>query len=233
MKRIRQIVSFVVGCMLTVSFSVSAVAYGVVGLNNFEKTLEYKNGFFADVSSTQWYYDNVSSVYEYGLMDGKGNGKFDPVGKISIAETITVAARISSIYNYRDGFYTDPNEDIEIWYEPYTVYAKDAGIITSDYPNYNAPATRAEFAKILAASIDPVDLEEINVVDDGAIPDVAMSSDYAEAVYLLYRAGILTGSDELGSFKPASTITRAEAAAIITRIVDPALRQSIELVGEY
>ena len=74
---------------------------------------------------------------------------------------------------------------------------------------------------------------QINWVINGAIPDVPMSSDYADAVYMLYRAGVLVGSDSTGKFNPDSTITRAEAAALITRIVDPSLRQSIELNGEY
>jgi phosphoribosylamine-glycine ligase len=87
--------------------------------------------------------------------------------------------------------------------------------------------------KILAESIDSVDLEAINIVDDGAIPDVDMSADYADAVYLLYRAGVLTGSDSMGTFAPKSVISRAEAAAVITRIIDPTLRTSVELVGEY
>ena len=120
-----------------------------------------------------------------------------------------------------------------LWYEPYVSFATIEGIIVEECGDYNVPATRAEFAKILAASVDPIDLETINIVDDEAIPDVDMSADYAESVYMLYRAGVLSGSDANGTFNPDSTITRAEAAAIITRIIDPNLRKTIELVGEY
>ena len=211
--------------------STSAFAYEVVGLDNFGKGATYSNKIFTDVAPSAWYRDNVAAAYEYGLMSGNGDGTFSPLGNISIAETITVSSRLYGIYHF--GFAPLFEEVEGLWFEPYVAYAQEFGIIDGTYPSYTPPATRAQFAQILANSIDPIDLEATNIVDDGAIPDVPMSSDYADAVYLLYRAGILAGSDSKGTFNPDSTITRAEAAAIITRIVDPSLRKSIELVGEY
>ncbi len=52
---------------------------------------------------------------------------------------------------------------------------------------------------------------------------------YNGKVLFLYRAGILTGSDWMGNFNPDSTITRAEAAAIISRIADRRLRKTFSL----
>lgn len=233
MKKPRCVLCLALACLLTLCTATFASAYQCVGLDNFEKSLQYQSNVFSDVSSSQWYYENVASVYEYGLMSGKGSNKFDPLGKLTIAETITVTVRMNCIYNFGEPFYTDDSTESATWYEPYVAYAQEFGIIDGAYPSYTPPATRAQFAQILANSIDPIDLEATNIVDDGAIPDVPMSADYADAVYLLYRAGILAGSDSKGTFNPDSTITRAEAAAIITRIVDPSLRKSIELVGEY
>ena len=62
-------------------------------------------------------------------------------------------------------------------------------------------------------------MEEVNRIEAGTIPDVAEDS----AVYLLYRAGVLRG-DEDGSFYPDTQIRRCEVAAIVTRMVVPALR---------
>ena len=47
----------------------------------------------------------------------------------------------------------------------------------------------------------------------------------------LYRAGVLTGSDDAGSFRPNTTIRRSEAAAIVTRMADPDLREQFTLTG--
>lgn len=40
----------------------------------------------------------------------------------------------------------------------------------------------------------------------------------------MYRQGILVGLDAAGSFLPANSVTRAEVAALLTRIVEPDLR---------
>ena len=53
------------------------------------------------------------------------------------------------------------------------------------------------------------------------------------AVYKLYEAGILIGNDEAGTFAPWSEITRAEVAAIISRMANPDLRMVKNLEGKY
>ena len=54
-------------------------------------------------------------------------------------------------------------------------------------------------------------------------------SNYHDAVYRLYRAGVLTGNDAKGTFGPFTNITRGAAAAIISRMADASLRKSITL----
>ncbi len=213
-------------------FSFPALSYYVIGLSNFQRDNSYTAGLFNDVFEDAWYYSNVVAIYEFGLMNGIGDGKFAPTKELTVSEAITLAERIYSIYF--DELSEYETEENDLWYSPYIRAATaDRIIAESQFSSYTVPATRAQFAQILANSIDPVDFNAINPVDDGAIPDVPMSAGYADAVYMLYRAGILTGSDSLGTFNPDSTITRAEAAAIITRIVDPTLRKSVDLLGEY
>lgn len=217
--------------VLLCSIPAKANAYNIVGLDNFKKALYYQSETFTDIAASDWYYANVATVYEYQLMNGTGSKTFSPNGNMTIAEAVTVAVRICSIYYSGSLPYFE--EEGMYWYSVYVDLAKDFEIVTSDYPNYNVPATRAQFAEILSKSINQLDFDEINWIDDGAIPDVLMNAEYADAVYMLYRAGVLTGTDNSGTFKPNSTITRAEAAAIITRIVDPSLRKTIELAGQY
>jgi len=49
---------------------------------------------------------------------------------------------------------------------------------------------------------------------------------YYDAILTLYKAGVVGGNDAAGTFKPTANITRAEAAAIISRVVLPSTRQS-------
>lgn len=58
----------------------------------------------------------------------------------------------------------------------------------------------------------------INSTGNNAFPDVPANAEYAEAVNALHECGIING-DEKGNFNPNSSVTRAEAAAIICRLL--------------
>ena len=52
----------------------------------------------------------------------------------------------------------------------------------------------------------------------GTFPDVPENADYAEAVEVLAELGVF-GGDDKGNFNPDKTITRAECAAVICRML--------------
>lgn len=200
------------------------------GLDHFAKTAAFTESIFSDVQKEDWFYDNVKSVYEYELMRGKGENRFDPSNSVTLAETITIAARIHA--QYYIGMDVFNNSDP--WYQAYVDYAVDCGIISDLLDeDYDAPATRGAFAAIISRALPDSAFEEINIVAYNGIPDVALSDSYGRAVYKLYRAGIMVGNDENGTFAPDSNIKRCEVAAIVTRMVEPALRQSVRLGEEY
>ena len=192
-------------------------------LSNFEKKNTYEPGLFSDVPEGEWYTESVAAAYEYGLMIGNDTG-FNPGGDITIAETITMAARLNDIYYGGTGSF----EQGEPWYLVYVEYAIEKGIIADDeFPDYQAKATRNQFANILAAAFPEEALEAKNNVTE--IPDVE-NTEENKAIYTLYNAGILTGSDQYGTFNPESNIVRREVAAIVTRMVDPNLRKDVNLL---
>ncbi len=195
------------------------------GLSCFEKTLQYTDGRFSDVRASDWFSANVASVYAYGLMKGNSESTFNPTGNITVAEAVTLLARIRAIYMSK----TIDTNPASPWYQPYVNFVRDEGVFTEAFADYGAVISRADFARLLALSVNESDLKQINTVEDGAIPDVRESDSYAAAVYLLYRAGVLAGSDEKGTFNPATSISRAEAAALVTRIIDPSLRREVSL----
>lgn len=199
------------------------------GSGNFSKSDSFSDGMFTDVKTTDWFYDTVKSSYQYGLMVGNSATTFNPSGNVKISEAITIAARMNSVYTTGKDEFVQGNP----WYQTYVDYAKANKIITKDYADYNKAATRAEFAEIFASALPSEELNAINIVDDDAIPDVKSAEEYAPAVYLLYRAGILVGSDSSGSFNPDSNIKRSEVATIASRMVDKTLRQSIMLGSEF
>jgi len=210
--------------VLAIALSLCPAAFAS-GLNSFQKLHSFKDGQFADLPSSHWAYNNIRSAYEYGLMNGKSDSTFAPDGNMTVAEAITISARLHSIYHNGSESFVQGSP----WYQCYVDYALANGLITGGYGNYDNAVQRWEFAQILGRAFPDEALKAINTVDDGAIPDVPMSASYARDVYRLYRAGILTGNDDSGTFAPNSNILRSEASALLSRMVETQLRMSVTL----
>jgi len=211
---------------LAMMLSMAPAALAASGsLDNFEKSREYAVGQFTDVSDSAWYAAGVKNAYELGLVNGSSASTFNPDGNITVVETLALASRLHDIYNGGDGVF----EQGSPWYQVYIDYAVEQEIIAPDaYETYTVSAKRSDFASIMAAAFPEKALKAINEIE--RIPDVDESADFAEAVYLLYNAGILTGSDAQGTFNPDSNIRRSEVATIVTRMADTEQRKSFELI---
>ena len=220
----------ILSLFLALGLSVSLLTTGALaaddGLSNFKSVNTYTTGTFTDVPADTWYTSNVKTAYEMDLMKGTSGTAFSPDGNITVGSTIALACRLHSIYNTGAANFVQGDP----WYQVYVDYAVKNGIISQgQFTDYNAVATRRQFAAILARALPAEALEAKNTVDDGMIPDVAAGSDNYNDIYLLYRAGVLTGSDKQGSFLPEATIDRASVAAIVARMALPGQRQSITL----
>ncbi len=230
MTRSKRILSLVIAMIMCIGMipMTGIAATETAGFDNFAVQNTVESDTFTDFTEDDWFYNDVKAVYELGLMVGKGEGTFAPDSSVTLAEAITIAARLNSTYTTG----ADEFEVSDPWYKSYADYAIENGILTFEVADYNAPAKRAEFALIMANALPEEALEAINTVTDGAIPDVAADAEYAEAVYALYRAGIMIGNDEAGTFAPDSEIKRSEVAAITARMADAELRKEVTLGEE-
>ncbi|MDO4618744.1 MAG: S-layer homology domain-containing protein [Clostridia bacterium] len=183
---------------------------------------------FTDVSEGAWYYKDVKYAYDAGLVNGSTLTTYSPNNNLTYAEAVKLAV---SIYQakYDSGVKIKSGNP---WYQPYVDYAKGSGIINKDY-DWNAPATRADYMTIFYNAVRDEDLQPINEVTYNSIPDVKKNSPSSEAIYTLYRAGIVTGSDEAHSCRPESYIMRSEMAAILTRIMEPSARVKFSMGKSY
>ncbi|MDD2220655.1 MAG: S-layer homology domain-containing protein [Clostridia bacterium] len=200
-------------------------AEGSIG--NFTTDGSYTAGQFADVNENKWYGVNeqgvIAKACRLGLMQGTGYG-FAPEGQVTLAEAITIAARVHNIYYGSSKVFVQGAP----WYQVYLDYAAENGIIAyNPKNNYQLAATRAQMAEIFARALPASELKAINNIT--SLPDVEKSSSNADSIFLLYNAGVLTGNDAAGSFAPNSYISRAEAAAIIVREALPAERKTLKL----
>ncbi len=216
------------GCLLLVlallaALSVSAFAAGA-GLNNFTRSKTY-SGQYSDVSSADWAFSVIKTCYETGLMQGS-DGRFNGSDSLTVAQALVMADRVHQIYN--TGANTLQNGDP--WYQTYVDYALTNGIISSgEFSDWNGRISRADMALVFSRALPSSELAAIKTVY--TIPDLsdAPARD-RDAIRRLYQAGVLTGSDKYGTFKPNDPITRNEAAAIIARVAIPSERRSGDIL---
>lgn len=177
-------------------------------------------GPFLDVSPDAWYADSVAKVHELGLMRGTAADAFSPQQGVTLAEAVTLAARLYSGSAGDGAAFAAAGGGP--WYAPYASYAEEKGLVWPDC-DYTAAATRADFARILGRALPEGELEALwDAPDFADLEGDALTGE----IGLLFRAGVLAGesADGVLYFRPERSITRAEAAAVAARMADPALR---------
>lgn len=178
---------------------------------------------FKDVSESAWYYADVKSAYESGLINGKGStDTYKPDDNMTYAEAAKLAACMHQ--SYTEGKVTLENGSP--WYQTFVDYCKEKGIIKKDY-DYSANATRAGYMEIFVNALPAEALKQINIIPDNYIPDVSSSAEFAPAVYKFYEAGIVAGVDADNNCSPRSNIKRSEVATILARMMNEERRVSV------
>lgn len=170
---------------------------------------------FTDVQPGDWFYNDVKTAVESGLVNGKSDTIYAPDDNLTYAEAVKLAACMHQLYSTGSVTLKIGNP----WYQSFANYCKLNNIISKDY-NWEANATRAGYMDIFSRALPDTALSPINTVPDNSIPDVPSTHEFASEIYKLYRAGILQGVDKEHNCNPGSNIKRSEVAAILTRMMN-------------
>lgn len=173
-----------------------------------------------------WAADAVSRLAGAGIISGYPDGTFGPERKVTRAEVTAIVAKLlqleqgnESELNFRD------NAAIPAWAKGVIAAAVKDGIIKG-YPQPDGSMTfeasrqvsRAEMAaiaaRVLEKKLGSLSTAELKFTDAAAIPAWAKDS-IARAV----AKGIVSGYPD-GTFRAGKSITRAETAAIMLRLMD-------------
>lgn len=168
---------------------------------------------FRDVPEGAWYYQDVKTAYQNNLIDGKSETQYAPDDNMTAAEAVKLASRMDKLLKDEGLNFVEGNP----WYQTYVDYAKAKGLITSDL-DWNNAINRAGYMEIFAKLITDAEATRISV-PDGSIPDIPMTHPNAQAIYKLYRAGIVQGVDAAKNCRPETYIKRSEVATILTRMM--------------
>lgn len=107
---------------------------------------------FYDVGTWHWANDYVYTLAANGIVEGKGEGRFDPDGTIKFSEVLTILDRTFNVY-YAGGDYN--HELADHWSNTHFLGLVEAGVLESSdvfyYPyTPERPATREECALLLS-----------------------------------------------------------------------------------
>ena len=177
---------------------------------------------FADVSSSDWFYNDVRYVYEKGIMDGTGADRFSPNAPLTRAMIVTILYRMAgspSVSGSSD--FTDVAAGK--WFAKAVAWAAANGIVNGYGDSLfgpNDPVTREQLAAILYryavyGGMTAVTLE----ANLGSFADTAQLSAYAiQAMNWAVGQGLINGSGS--NLVPKAQATRAQVAAIIHRYLE-------------
>ena len=191
-------------------------------MENFAITSADYQGHYYDVPANAWYGPEKSrmlqTVDELGILLPDSYMRFRPEENMTIGQLIRAAVIINRIYNGYEGLICKNDGQ----YQAYAKYAEDAGlIIKGEFPDLDRPATRQEMAYVFYNALPLECLEAINQID--SITDMDMSRKYYECALTMARAGVISVS-EGNTFHPEDGATRAQAAAMIEKLVHPGSR---------
>ena len=176
---------------------------------------------FDDFSDDHWSAKYVYPLTSLKIIDGMGDGTFQPGGLVTNAQfTKLVCTTISLETNSTLSGFADV--DMNAWYYPYVCAMESADMIEGTYFNPNKAMKRLDMARIVVKAYAYLTGEDISVIadeSDDAFMDIATLSledqDYIRAAYVL---GIINGMSET-SFSPKGNATRAHASAMIFRLI--------------
>ena len=175
---------------------------------------------FTDVSTSDWFYDDVAFVYKNGLFSGTDSRSFSPNASMTRAMLVTVLYRLegeptvtgrSSFTDVRSGAY----------YEKAVIWAAANGIVTgTDSTSFSpdAKVTREQLAAILYRYAQYRKLDTDASAKLNSFTDADSVSAYAsEALGWAVSESLINGAS--GKLMPKGDATRAQVAAILHRFV--------------
>ena len=127
--------------------------YGVVIISDLFGN-ESEASIFSDVETDNLYYDAITYVETYGIVEGYDDGTYRPDSEINRAEftKILIEATFPGQATTGDDCFTDVPENT--WYSKYVCFAKDQGILSGYSDGSFKPAQSINLAEALKITLE-------------------------------------------------------------------------------
>ena len=175
---------------------------------------------FADCSKEHWAYSYIEALKESGIISGYSDGNFYPDRTVKREEFVKMAVLLCGLYDessecdFKD---VSKNE----WYYAYVSSAHKEGIVNGlgeESFGIGTDISRQDVAVIVCRLLDKLGVEASTKEETKVFTDADKISDYSiESVDILTKMTIINGFED-GSFRPEASLTRAEAAKILSLV---------------
>ena len=170
---------------------------------------------FSDVSKNHWAYSFIESLYRDGILNGTGDGKFEPDRYITRAEFVCALIKALKLNTAgADVSFTDISAGD--WFMPYVAKAVAQGFVKGFEDGSFKPndfVTREQMAVMVSNALQLTDGGDTSFSDNADISAWANDS-----VGKMYRKGYISGSNN--EFRPLDSATRAEVSKILSLILN-------------
>lgn len=201
---------------LTVPYANDGVKGSVTLYPAFEKNRSRAD--LADIKG-HWAEEYIASLYEKSIVSGSGDGKYNPDNNITRAEFIQILYNMSKMTS--DGSHSFKDVKPGDWFAQAVAWAVNFGITSGTDADTFSPyenITREQMAAMIYryATLMGADWQ---TTENGEFADETDIADYAKyQVRWAKGEGIISGRPD-GSFGPKDNATRAESAAMLSRLV--------------
>ncbi|MCC8123647.1 MAG: InlB B-repeat-containing protein, partial [Oscillospiraceae bacterium] len=178
---------------------------------------------FEDITTEHWAYEYVEDVTSHGWFLGTSASTFSPDSLMTRGMFVTALVRYgnATLDNNAETAFTDVPAGQ--YYTGAVAWGVSRGLISGQLDSVfgtHDPITREDMVLIVIRMVDYLEINLPYDVEWKDFTDTALISDYAEsALSRSIRSGIILGYED-GSVRPQGASTRAEVAAVLSRIRD-------------
>ena len=201
------------------SVNVGSIAVDITG--NAENINPNKSTSpFSDVNESYWGYKSVNVLYNKGVIQGDGEGKFYPERMVTRAE---FAKMVSEMFSLTDENAKSEFSDVSLndWYYLYVSSLAENKIVSGKTESEFVPndyITREEAIQILYRIVVWKNAVLEKKRDIKKFSDTGDISEYALVGIMSFYAGNILNGYEDETIRPKNKITRAESAQLIVNL---------------
>ncbi len=205
----------------------------VLSMSQIPQTAKAEN-LMTDVVGNEWFADDVRLLIEMGIINGFPDGSYRPNEPFRVDEFLK--ALVLALH------YEPTQTNSGYWAQGYIDTAKSLywlEYISNEggLKNYSVPITREQMGVVLYQAAEDMPGVQMN---GNEVNLMYKMSEYSRGIWIdqapsremdysyhylitIYGLGIITGYPD-GTFGKTNHLTRAEAAAVLARVVDPSRR---------